>query len=88
MQSSSSMTIIPPDPMMEPSSLRCSKSIGCVQELWSESTAGRPAGLDRLEGLAVFDASSDLEDDLSKSEAHGHFHQSQSFALYRSERKP
>ena len=58
------MTIIPPEPMNEPTPIERLVVDGHVEELGGDAAAGRPAGLHRLERTAVDDPAADVEDDL------------------------
>ena len=61
--------------MIEPTLLRLSKSTFRSISARGEATAGRAAGLDRLELLAPRHAAADLVDDLPQRGAHGHLDQ-------------
>ena len=60
MQVSSSMTIMPPEPIIEPSLVSASKSTGSRGGCRDAAARG-PAGLHGLERLAVGDAAADLD---------------------------
>ena len=69
------MTIMPPEPMMEPTLRQRIVIDRHVQELLGDAAAGGSAGLHGLELFAVGDAAADVEDDLAKGDAHGDFDQ-------------
>ena len=66
MQVSSSMTIMPPEPIIEPASVSSSKSTGRSSMLCGDAAARRSARLHGLELLAVADAAADVVDDLAQ----------------------
>ena len=66
---------MPPLPMMEPAAAERVVVDRGVEERFGEASAGRTAGLHRLEALAVRDAAADVEDHLAQRRAHGHFDQ-------------
>ena len=60
MQVSSSMTIMPPEPIIEPALVSSSKPTGRSRSVLREAAARRSACLDRLELLAARDAAAYL----------------------------
>ncbi len=75
MQVRSSMTIMPPEPIIEPASVSFSKSTGRSSRLSGHTAAGRSAGLHGLEGPVLEDAAADVEDDVPQGRAHGELDQ-------------
>ncbi len=69
------MTIIPPDPIMEPALVSSSKPTSKSNRVLRDTSSGRPPGLHGLELFASGDAAADLEDNISQGHAHGYFHQ-------------
>ena len=67
MQVSSSMTTMPPEPIMAPILVRESKSMWQVQILFGQAAAGGTADLDGLELLSVGDAAAYVKHDLTQS---------------------
>ena len=70
MQLRSSMTIMPPEPIIEPILVSSSKSTPHVEILLGNAAARRSARLDRLELLAVGNPAADVEDDLPERRSH------------------
>ena len=75
MQEVSSMTIMPPEPMMEPTLRQRFVIHRQIQVLLGNAAARRAAGLHGLELLAVGNAAADIVDDFAQRDAHGHFDQ-------------
>ena len=75
MQEVSSMTIMPPEPMMEPIFEQRVVADADVEHFGGNAAAGGTAGLHRLECVAVGNAAADALDDLAELDAHGHFNQ-------------
>ena len=75
MQSSSSRTIMPPLPMIEPALAERVVVDRRSIALCGNAAAGRAAGLDRLELLAAGHAAADVVDDFAQGRAHRHFDQ-------------
>ena len=75
MQLRSSMTIRPPEPMIEPMLREAFVIDRDVQMFGGDTAAARAAGLRRLVGVAVGDAAADVKDDLAQRDAHRHFDQ-------------
>ena len=75
MQLSSSMTTMPPEPMMEPS---CAEGLVVhrgVEHLVRDAAAGRAAGLDGFDGAAVGAAAADVVDERLERRAERHLDQ-------------
>ena len=71
----SSMTIMPPEPMIEPS---CGERLVVdrrVEQVGRDAAAGGAAGLHRLDRAAVGDAAADVLDDLPQRRPHRHLDQ-------------
>ena len=66
MQEVSSITIMPPDPMIEPTWRKRLVIDGHVEELLGDAAAGGPAGLHGFELLPIGNAAADVEDDLAQ----------------------
>ena len=75
MQLSSSMTIMPPEPIMEPIAVSVVVLNRNIQLRSGDAAAGGAAGLHGLELLAVGDAAADIVNDVAEGGAHGDFHQ-------------
>ena len=74
MQVFSSMTIMPPDPIIEPA---CGQGLvvdGQIQILGGQASARRAAHLGCLEMATPGNSSADVEDDLAEGRPHGNFH--------------
>ena len=68
-QLSSSITIIPPEPIMEPMATSYQSRWG-YQGFFSDTSAGGSAGLDGLKGFAAQAVFNDVIDDFSESDTH------------------
>ena len=80
MQSSSSITIMPPEPMIDPSSCSDARSRSAyVDMVRGNDTARGSAGLNRLELFAVGNATADVVDDVPQGRAHRDLDQARSF---------
>ena len=73
MQVVSSMTIMPPEPMIAPACIERVVVDRQVEVLRGQAAAGRAAHLHRLEVPVARDAAADVEDDLAQRDAHRHF---------------
>ena len=75
MQEVSSITIMPPEPMMEPALAKRFVVDRHIEKFSGQAAAGRTAGLHCLEAAAAGNAAADLEDDFAQRDAHRHFDQ-------------
>ena len=67
------MTIIPPEPIMEPTSVEFIEINGNIQQALRNASAGRTAGLHGFELAAVWNTAAHVVDDFVERGAHRNF---------------
>ena len=75
MQALSSITIMPPEPMIDPTSFKRFIVHRKIEKLFRDAAAGRSAGLHCFEPVPFGYAAANFKNNLPQRRAHGHFNQ-------------
>ena len=83
MQALSSITIMPPEPMIEPTSFKRFVVHRKIEKLFRDAAAGGPAGLHRFELVALGYAAANFKNDLAQGQCPWALRSGRHFALSR-----